>query len=89
MKQKIGLKLRNVCGNHAIVPEGIDTLNFNKLVSVNGTAKYLWESLQGKDFHIEDMVKLLTDRYEVTEETAFADAKRLAESWKQVGLVDE
>ena len=35
------------------------------------------------------MAKLLTDRYEVAEDTAMIDAKKLADHWKQTGLIDE
>ena len=36
MKQKKGFVLREVCGENVIVAEGIETVNFNKLISLNG-----------------------------------------------------
>ena len=81
--------MRMIGTDYVIVPEGVETINFNKLMNLNGSAGYLWESLQGKDFQTEDMARLLTDRYEVTEEKALADAKKLADLWIQTGLVDE
>ncbi len=89
MRLRKGFTMRKIGTDHVIVPEGVETINFNKLMSLNGSASYLWESLQGKEFQEEDMAKLLTDRYEVAEDTAMIDAKKLADHWKQTGLIDE
>ena len=59
------------------------------MVSLNPTAAYLWESVEGKDFTVEDLTKLLTDKYEVSEEQAAADAAALAAKWIEAGIVSE
>ena len=89
MKIKSGFTLREIGTDHVVVPEGIEVINFNKLVSLNKTAKYIWEQLEGKDFSVEDIVKLLTENYNVSEEIALADAKLLADRWKDIGLIEE
>ena len=89
MKIISGFTLREIGTNHVVVPEGIEVINFNKLVSFNKTAKYVWEQVEGKDFSVEDIAKLLTEKYNVSEETALADAKLLADSWKNIGLIEE
>lgn len=89
MKIKSGFTLREIGTDHVVVPEGIEVINFNKLVSLNKTAKYIWEQLEGKDFSVEDIVKLLTEKYNVSEEIALADAKLLADRWKDIGLIEE
>ena len=35
MKQKKGFVLRTVCGENVIVGEGLETVNFGKLISLN------------------------------------------------------
>ena len=89
MKTKKGFTLREIGVNQVLVPESIEVINFNKLVSINSSAKYLWENLQGRVFSAEDMVNLLTAKYNVSEEEALADAERLIEDWKRIGLLEE
>ena len=56
MKQKSGFTLRNVCGEHVIVAEGLEVINFNKLLSLNESAAYLWEqAAQLGDFTAEQL----------------------------------
>lgn len=88
MKLRKGFALREICGERIVVPEGIDVINFNKLISLNGSAKYLWEALQGKDFTVQDAAKLLTDKYEVEEATALSDAEKLINKWQEIGLIE-
>lgn len=38
MRQKKGFTLRTVCGEHVIVAEGLEVINFNKLLSLNESA---------------------------------------------------
>lgn len=89
MRLREGFTLREICQEHVIVPEGLETIDFNKLISLNGSARYLWESLRGKDFRAEDVARLLTDRYDVDGEVASADADALIRAWQQVGLIAE
>ena len=89
MKIKKGFTLRVIGTDQVLVPEGIEVINFNKLVSINSSAKYLWENLQNRDFSIDDMANLLTSKYNVAEDTALTDAKRLMGDWKRIGLLEE
>lgn len=88
MKLRKGFALREICGERILVPEGIDVINFNKLISLNGSAKYLWEALQDKEFTVQDVAKLLTDKYEVEEATALSDAEKLINKWQEIGLIE-
>ncbi|MBR2161770.1 MAG: PqqD family protein [Bacteroidaceae bacterium] len=88
MKLRKGFALREICGERIVVPEGIDVINFNKLISLNGSAKYLWETLQDKEFTVQDVAKLLTDKYEVEEATALSDAEKLINKWQEIGLIE-
>lgn len=84
-----GFVLRPLVGEYIVIGEGIAQINFNKMVSLNPTAAYLWESVEGKDFTVEDLTKLLTDKYEVSEEQAASDAAALAAKWIEAGIVSE
>ena len=89
MKIKEGFILRKICGESVVVGEGLAQVNFNKMLSLNESAAYLWESVAGKDaFTQEDLVQLLLDKYEVTAETARADVAALVETWISQGVAE-
>lgn len=88
MKIVEGFKLRKLGREYIVVGEGLKQVNFNKMVSLNETAAYLWESVAGKDFTKEDLVKQLLERYEVSEETASKDVDILIEKWVEAGLAE-
>ena len=43
MKAKTGFHLRNICGENVIVAEGIENIDFSKIISMNESAAYLWQ----------------------------------------------
>lgn len=88
MRIKEGFKLRSLCGEFIVVGEGLAQVNFNKMLSLNASAAYLWDSVVGKEFTLEDLTTLLTDKYEVTPEVASVDAARVAEVWIREGVVE-
>ena len=89
MKIKEGFKMRKLGREHIVVAEGHGLVNFNRMVSFNDTAAYLWEALSGREFAVEDIRQLILDRYGVDERTADADAAKLAQSWAEAGLIEE
>ncbi len=84
-----GFRLRKLGKEHIVVGEGLAQVNFNKMVSLNETAAYLWESVEGRDFTVADLTALLLDRYEVEEDVAARDAAALAQAWVEAGIVSE
>lgn len=88
MKIKDGFILRTICGEHVVVGEGLAQVNFNKMLSLNSSAAYLWESVTGKEFTVEDLTSLLTEKYDVSAEKAAEDAAKVAEIWIREGVVE-
>jgi len=88
MKTKKGFRLRNVCGENIIVAEGIENIDFSRIISMNESSAYLWNKVQNTDFTIDDMTRLLLDEYEVDEATARSDAEALAQKWIEAGIVE-
>ena len=88
MRIKDGFTLRTICGEHVVIGEGLAQVNFNKMLSLNASAAYLWEQLKGKDFTLEDMVTLLTEKYDVTPEKAREDAAKLVQIWQEQGVAE-
>lgn len=88
MKIKNGFVLREMCGEHIVAAEGLEHINFNKLISLNSTAAFLWEALIDKDFTAEDMAQLLVDEYEIDMGLALTDSKNLMQSWIEAGVAE-
>jgi len=89
MKLKKGFVLREVCGENVIVGEGVETVDFGKLINLNATAALLWKkATELGDFTAEQLAEALTEIYEVNYEQALKDTERLLGRWKNVGLVE-
>lgn len=86
MKIKDGFVLREMCGENIVAAEGLEHINFNKLISLNESAAYLWKELSGKEFTIEEMAELLIARYGIDKELAVKDSANLCEAWKNAGI---
>ena len=89
MKLKEGFTLRTLLGENIVVGEGLTQVNFNKLITLNETAAFLWKEVSGKEFNKQDLVQLLLDNYEVEEERASADVDKLVETRIKEGIVEE
>ena len=81
-----GFRLRQVMGQATIIGEGIGQIDFNKLITLNTTAAYLWQSVEGKVFSIDD---LLTERFRIDPAIAQRDASAIAREWIAIGIVQE
>ena len=88
MKIKDGFVLRDMCGEYIVAAEGLQNINFNKLISLNATAAFLWKELEGKEFTVEDMAQLLVDEYEIDMELALTDSANLIKSWIEAGIAN-
>lgn len=88
MKIKKGFVLRDVCGEQVVTAEGIDQINFNKLVSMNASAAYLWKSVENSEFDEEALARLLTEKYDVDYSVALNDAKVVVKVWTENGLTE-
>ena len=87
MKIKEGFVLRTICGQNVISGEGTRNVNFSKLVSLNETAAFLFQKVQGIEFDASTIADLILAEYEdVSPETALADAKNLCAQWVEVGI---
>ncbi|GAB6975629.1 PqqD family protein [Prevotella falsenii] len=89
MKTKIGFNLRQVCGENIIVAEGEENIDFSNIISMNESSAFLWkEAQQLESFTIADLVRILTDEYEVDEATATEDVTKLTAQWGASGILE-
>jgi len=89
MKIKNGFVLRQVCGENVIVGEGLDAINFGKMLALNETAAWLWQQAQAMgEFTIEALADKLCDEYEVSPDEARRDVAAIIDEWKAVNVVE-
>lgn len=88
MRIRKGFVLRKICGEWVIEGEGLEQIDFNKLVILNTSAAYLWEQVEEKEFSVEQLADLLIKRYGIARELSVRDAASLCEQWVKVGLVE-
>ena len=89
MKIIAGFKMRTIAGESVVVGEGMAQINFNKLISLNSSAALLWQSIEGKEFTVEDLCNTLLENYDVSEDVARKDSEAIARAWIEAGIVSE
>ena len=88
MKIKKGFVLRRIGDKEVVIGEGLEQVNFNKIVALNATAANLWKQLEGKDFTEQEVASLLEKEYEIDASVAEKDAKDIIARWTEVGLIE-
>ncbi len=68
--------------------QGYDPSERKKVIALNETSLYLWNSLKDRDFENNDVVKLLMERYDVDEPQARTDAEKWIETLKERCILD-
>lgn len=86
MKIKDGFLVRTVGTECVVAAVGEQSRNFNGIIRLNDTAKFLWEQLQQETTE-EQMVSALLESYEITEERAAADVKRFVAQLKEADIL--
>lgn len=89
MKIKKGFVLREVCGKQVIMGEGLDAINFGKMLTLNGTAAWLWKQAQEMgDFTVETLADKLCEEYDVSPDEAKADVAEIVAEWRKLDVVE-
>lgn len=88
MKIKDGFAKRNIAGEEIVVPVGKTAKNFNGMITLNESGAFFWDCFCN-DISIDDAVKMVTDEYEVDEETARRDIQNFVKMLKDNDLVVE
>ncbi|MHC1690617.1 MAG: PqqD family protein [Bacteroidales bacterium] len=74
MKLIPNLTLREIAGEKMLVLKGEAGVDLTKVVMLNSTAEYLWNSLPEKEFQNEDVEELLIQKYGIAKDQAKIDA---------------
>lgn len=89
MKVKKGFVLRKIGNEQVIIGEGIEQVDFNKIVRLNATGVDLWNEMQKGDFTASTIAKYIIANYDgIGEEVAMADAQAFIERLYKAGLLE-
>lgn len=88
MKTIEGFKLRKLGNEYILVGESMALINFNKMITLNETAAFLWEKAAEGEFDAAKLCKALCAEYEVSAEQAMKDVTATIDSWKEAGVIE-
>lgn len=88
MKINSNYKLRSIAGETIVVNQGKTGTDMTRIISLNASAKLLYEQLVGKEFALEDAAKVLVDTYSIGKEQALADAEKWVEALRKCGVIE-
>lgn len=88
MRIKKGFVLREVCGEWVVSGESLEQINFNKLVTLNASAVFLWKQVENQEFDALTLADLLVEKYGIRKEVALHDALALCEQWEKAGVIE-
>lgn len=88
MKIKEGFILREVAGSNIVVPIGDEQMSFNGVITLNDVGTFIWKHLES-GATIEELVKAVTDTYDVDKETAAADIDRYIFKLRDKNIIED
>ena len=74
MKINDKMKIRTVAGENIVIMQDANGSDMTRVVALNESALLLYNQLMGQEFEVDDVVRMLTDEYEVNEADARKDA---------------
>ena len=88
MKINPNYKIREIAGETIVVNQGMANVNMTRIISLNTSARLLYETLAEREFTTEDAAKVLVDTYGIEQERALQDAKTWVESPQKNGIIE-
>lgn len=87
MRINPNIKIRDMVGEHIVVMPGAAQTDMTRVIALNDSALLLYNALSGRDFELEDAVRVLTDEYDVTPDVARRDAEALLADMRKNNLL--
>lgn len=88
MQIKKDFVLREIAGDHIIIPTGQTALEFNGLITVNEVGVSLWKMLQ-EETTVDRLLQGILDEYEVEEDVAREDIQEFLDALVEGGILEK
>lgn len=89
MKLDGSFEMKTLAGQSIVVPGKLKNVDFTNVLTLNETAAVVWERMTQGEFEVGDLVKALTDAYEVSEAQAREDVVALLAKIRELGMIEE
>lgn len=80
--------LREVVGEHVLVPFGETALRIHGMICLSESGAFLWRALQEKQTE-DSLVDCLLEEYDTDRETARQDVEEFLDQLRQLQLLEE
>ena len=88
MKINSNYKIREIAGETIVVNQGTAEVNMTRIISLNASARLLYETLANKEFTLEDAARILSETYGISTEVARKDAQVWVEALQKCGIIE-
>lgn len=88
MKIKDGFVLREIADTIVAVPTGELVNEFQGMINLTNSAKFVWELLQ-EDTNIDEIADKLSKKYNIDINKAKEDAEKFINNLKESNLIEE
>lgn len=79
---------RQILDDTVVLPVGNTAIEFNNMIMLNSVSLVIWQCLE-KDVSFDDILKAVTDNFEVYQEQAVADIREFLDGMRSFNLLDE
>lgn len=86
MKKKENFILRNIAGEHIMMPVGPTALKFSGLILANDVSAFIWDNIEKADSP-EEMAELICGQFEADYDEVQKDVTLLFEEMKKAGWI--
>lgn len=78
-----------MAGEHVVIMQGSLGSDLTRIISLNSSALYLWQAIEGKEFEISTVAELLAEEYGIDDDIAHTDAQRWIDKLAACGLIED
>ena len=88
MKINTNYRLREIAGETIVVKQGTADVDMTRIISLNSSARLLYEQLCEKEFNLEDAMNVLVSAYGISLELAEKDASSWINALKDCNVIE-
>ena len=78
-----------MAGENVVIMQGTHGSDLTRIISLNDSALYLWQKVEGRCFDVDVVATLLAEHYGIDDDMAQRDAARWIEKLGECGLLEE
>ena len=89
MKISEKYKVREMAGQHVVIIQGRNGADMTKIISLNESSLFLWNTFSGRDFEAADAADALVSQYGIDRELAEHDSVAWCDKLRECRLLAE